>query len=191
MPTIKISALPAAASANASAVVPATNAAGTATEKVTLAQIAALSPVQSVNGQTGEVTVASYSLPTATASVLGGVKIGSGITITDGVISASAGDSVSIAASASDVLSASTGSISADDPGADRIIFWDDSAGKLTHLEVGSGLTISGTTLTASGGGGGGGSTSASDLTSGTLSNARLTARARAAINVFNWFSFR
>lgn len=32
---------------------------------------------------------ATYTLPTATASVLGGVKIGSGITITDGVISAS------------------------------------------------------------------------------------------------------
>ena len=32
-----------------------------------------------------------YSLPTATATVLGGVKIGSGITITDGVISAEGG----------------------------------------------------------------------------------------------------
>lgn len=30
----------------------------------------------------------SYTLPVATASTLGGVKIGSGITITDGVISA-------------------------------------------------------------------------------------------------------
>lgn len=30
----------------------------------------------------------SYTLPTASASTLGGVKIGSGITITDGVISA-------------------------------------------------------------------------------------------------------
>jgi hypothetical protein len=35
------------------------------------------------------------------------------------------------------------------------------------------------------------GSTSASDLTSGTLANARLTSRARAAVNVFNWSSFR
>lgn len=32
---------------------------------------------------------------------------------------------------------------------------------------------------------------SASDLVSGTVGNARLTARARAAINVFNWSSFR
>jgi hypothetical protein len=32
---------------------------------------------------------------------------------------------------------------------------------------------------------------SASDIISGTLSNARLTSRARAAVNVFNWSSFR
>lgn len=54
--------LPAAASANANAVVAADNAAATATEKVTLAQIATLAnasaPVQSVAGKTGTVTLA-------------------------------------------------------------------------------------------------------------------------------------
>lgn len=40
------------------------------------------------------------------------------------------------------------------DPGADRIMFWDDSAGTVTWLTVGSGLTITDTTLTAAGGGG-------------------------------------
>jgi hypothetical protein len=60
--------------------------------------------------------------------------------------------SVTIAASAADVLSTIAGEISADDPGADRLVFWDDSAGKLTYLEVGSGLSISGTTITATGG---------------------------------------
>jgi hypothetical protein len=65
----------------------------------------------------------------------------------------SGGGSVTIASSAADVLSASSGEISADDAGADKLVFWDDSAGKLTHLEVGSGLSISGTTITASGGG--------------------------------------
>lgn len=54
-------------------------------------------PVTSVNGQTGDVTVSggsgSFVLPTASASVLGGVKIGSGLTITDGVLSASGGGS--------------------------------------------------------------------------------------------------
>ena len=35
------------------------------------------------------------------------------------------------------------------DPGADRGLFWDDSAGAYAHLEFGSGLTLVGTTLTA------------------------------------------
>lgn len=39
------------------------------------------------------------------------------------------------------------------DPNADRIIFWDDSAGNYAFLTVGSGLTVTGTTLSASGGG--------------------------------------
>ena len=39
------------------------------------------------------------------------------------------------------------------DPNADRIMFWDDSAGAVDWLTAGSGLTISGTTITASAGG--------------------------------------
>lgn len=38
------------------------------------------------------------------------------------------------------------------DPNADRILFWDDSAGAVTFLTAGTGLTISGTTISASGG---------------------------------------
>lgn len=41
------------------------------------------------------------------------------------------------------------------DPGADRIVFWDDSAGAYTHLTVGTGLTITTTTISATGGGSG------------------------------------
>lgn len=40
------------------------------------------------------------------------------------------------------------------DPGADRILFWDDSAGAVTWLTAGTGLTITDTTITATGGGG-------------------------------------
>lgn len=40
------------------------------------------------------------------------------------------------------------------DPGADRIMFWDDSAGAVTWLTAGTNLTITGTTLDASGGAG-------------------------------------
>jgi hypothetical protein len=45
-----------------------------------------------------------------------------------------------------------TGSSLSDPGSADRIMFWDDSANVVTWLEAGSGLTISGTTMTASGG---------------------------------------
>lgn len=41
------------------------------------------------------------------------------------------------------------------DPNADRIMFWDDSGGAVDWLTVGSGLTISGTTISATGGGSG------------------------------------
>lgn len=37
------------------------------------------------------------------------------------------------------------------DPNADRLLFWDDSAGAYKHLTAGSGLTITDTTITASG----------------------------------------
>jgi hypothetical protein len=41
------------------------------------------------------------------------------------------------------------------DPNADRIGFWDDSAGNWEWLQLGSNLSITGTTLNATGGGGG------------------------------------
>jgi hypothetical protein len=61
-----------------------------------------------------------------------------------------AGDSVSIDTTAADALTATDGAISAADAGADKLLFWDDSAGKLTHLELGTALSITGTTLNAS-----------------------------------------
>jgi hypothetical protein len=48
-----------------------------------------------------------------------------------------------------------SGEITADDAAADKIVFWDDSASKLTYLTVGSNLTITDTTIAATGGGGG------------------------------------
>ncbi len=41
------------------------------------------------------------------------------------------------------------------DPGADRIVFWDDSDGNLQFLQVGTGLQIVGTTLSVTSGSGG------------------------------------
>ena len=60
-------------------------------------------------------------------------------------------DAVTLAASVSDILSLSGQELQADDPGADRLLFWDDSAGKLTHLTLGTGLSITGTTIDAAG----------------------------------------
>jgi hypothetical protein len=58
-------------------------------------------------------------------------------------------DAVTLAASVADVLDLSGQELRADDPGADRLLFWDDSAGKLTHLATDSALVIDGTTLRA------------------------------------------
>lgn len=41
------------------------------------------------------------------------------------------------------------------DPNADRLMFWDDSAGSVDWLTLGTNLSITGTTINASGGGGG------------------------------------
>jgi hypothetical protein len=57
-------------------------------------------------------------------------------------------DAVTLGASVADVLDISGQELRADDPGADRILFWDDSEGKLRHLSLAGGLSISGTTLT-------------------------------------------
>ena len=59
------------------------------------------------------------------------------------------GGSASIGANITDVLSLSSGDIVADDAGADKLVFWDDSGSKLTYLTLGSNLSISGTTINA------------------------------------------
>ena len=62
-------------------------------------------------------------------------------------------DAVTLATSVADVLGLTGQELTADDPGGDRLLFWDDSASKLTHLTLGDNLSITGTTLAASGAG--------------------------------------
>jgi hypothetical protein len=58
------------------------------------------------------------------------------------------------AAGGTDVALADGGTgASLSDPGADRIMFWDDSESTTAYLQAGSGLTLTGTVLTASGSG--------------------------------------
>lgn len=72
----------------------------------------------------------------ATLTVLSGgtlaIASGGALTVADGLPLASGGTGASLS-----------------DPGADRLLFWDDSAGTITWLTAGTGLTLSGTTLSA------------------------------------------
>ena len=67
--------------------------------------------------------------------------------------------SVTLGATVADVLGMTGQQLTADDPGAgaDRLLFWDHSAGRLRYLALGPNLTITDTTITAPSGGGGGG----------------------------------
>jgi len=78
------------------------------------------------------------------------ISLGTGLSLSGGTLNASA--QTTIGTSAADVLSIASGEITADDPGADRLLFWDDSESKLTHLTLGTALSISGTTINADSG---------------------------------------
>jgi S1-C subfamily serine protease len=69
-------------------------------------------------------------------------------------LSATGSGVTAVGASTADVLSVSGSDLVADDPNADRIVFWDDSESKWRYLEAGSGLSISGTTMTVTATGG-------------------------------------
>lgn len=77
----------------------------------------------------------------------------SGLTITGTTLAV---DSINLASGVSGQLPLANGGTGANlsDPNADRILFWDDSAGAMTWLTAGTGLSISGTTLSATGSGG-------------------------------------
>lgn len=71
------------------------------------------------------------------------------------------------------------------DPNADRILFWDDSAGAVTWLTVGTNLTITDTTIDAAGGSGWDGTTAlqttnGASIDSGTSANDTFKLRGRA-----------
>jgi hypothetical protein len=60
-----------------------------------------------------------------------------------------------VGSTASDVLKVAAGQVLGGfDAGADKLVFWDDSEGKLTYATIGTNLTMTSTTLSASGGGG-------------------------------------
>ena len=65
-------------------------------------------------------------------------------------------DSVTLGAALTPIFTLTGQALGAVDHGADRLLFWDDSAGTLAPLTLGTNLSITGTTINASGGSGGG-----------------------------------
>lgn len=69
------------------------------------------------------------------------------------------------------------------DPGADRIVFWDDSAGAQAYLTAGTGLSISGTTMTVTG-------LTVSEIAAGSLTGSDtdlVTGTAGTSGNLVSW----
>ena len=109
----------------------------------------------SFTGAAGEVTVDTTldTLRVHDGSTAGGIRIAKFSEITTGDITAVvAGTGLSGGAtSGSATLNLShLGLESLSDPNDDQIVFWDDSAGATAFLDIGSGLSISGTTLSSS-----------------------------------------
>ena len=130
--------------------------------------VAAINGIVKSDGSTISAASAGtdYLDPTGDGSGLSGIvtniQAGTNITVLESpagnfIVTSTAaggGDTVTINATATDILSVSSGDISADDAGADKLVFWDDSESKLTYLTAGNGLSIDGTTITATGSGG-------------------------------------
>jgi len=87
----------------------------------------------------------------SSAGLITGVTAGTGLTGggSTGDITLNAVGGTGLATNANDIALSHLGIESLSDPNADRIMFWDDSAGATAFLTAGSGLTITGTTITA------------------------------------------
>ena len=95
--------------------------------------------VTSVSGTTDRITVASGT--TTPVIDIAATYVGQSSITTLGTITTGTWNGTDIA-----LADGGTGA-SLTDPNADRIMFWDDSAGAVTWLSVGSGLTLSNTTI--------------------------------------------
>ena len=82
---------------------------------------------------------------------LSSLTLGTALPITSGGTGSTSTTFVNLASNVTGQLPLSNGGTGAalTDPNADRILFWDDSATSVAFLEAGSGLSISGTTISA------------------------------------------
>jgi Peptidase_G2, IMC autoproteolytic cleavage domain len=135
----------------------------------------------SPSGGTGQVTIsasggggAGYTLPTASSSVLGGVKVGAGLTINSGVLNSSvagivAGNNVSI------VNNSGVFTINAITSGGNGYVLPTATGSVLGGIKVGAGLAIANGVLSTTSGGGSGtvySVTAGNGLTGGTITTA-------------------
>ena len=109
----------------------------------------------SFTGAAGEVTVDTTldTIRVHDGSTAGGIRLAKFSEITSGDITAVvAGTGLSGGATSGSATLALShlGLESLSDPNDDQIVFWDDSAGATAFLDIGSGLAISGTTLSSS-----------------------------------------
>lgn len=116
----------------------------------------------------GSGTVPSAQLPAATDAAKGAVELATSAETVTGTDTARAVTPAGLEAWAAQNAGMVKDLSDLAVPGADRLIFWDESAGALVTLTVGTNLTLSGTTLSADT------QTNASNLTTGTLPDARI-----------------
>lgn len=91
------------------------------------------------------------SMYTNNAGTIEGVTAGAGLTGggTSGTVDVAVGAGTGIAVNANDVALSHLGLEDLADPTADRILFWDNSAGALKWLSAGDYISISGTSISA------------------------------------------
>lgn len=136
---VAISALPAGSALGGTEAIPAVQSA--ATVKITPAQLDTY-----ISGTTKTLTNKTLTSPILTSPQLG--------TPASGVMTNVTGLPLSTGVTGQLPLANGGTGANLTDPNADRIAFWDDSAGAVTWLTAGTGLTITGTTIDAAGGGG-------------------------------------
>ena len=133
----------------------------TGTNTLTIAAAGATGPTYTLplTGSTGSSGNATWTLDSSTGTD-NSVKLNAGTNVSissldttgpayEFTIDVAAAGGLSLDATLTDVLDLTGSALSADSAGADKMVFWDESAGKLTHLNIGTNLSITGTTLNA------------------------------------------